>query len=567
MRNLSVVLLIEAAMVVFGAPSVGARTTVPPAPATQSPADYRHEIEAALERHTRVLASDAYEGRLPGTKGDSLAVAYIVTEYERIGLTPGAQGGLFRQAVPLLTRTVAATATVLAGGRTIELRAPANMILRDVRPGEISMNAARAVFVGYGIVAPQLGRDEYHGHNVAGQVVFMLDGHPPTNPSDTTKGHLPPMWGPEATSEGKVAAARARGAAAVIFLHDSALAGYPYSWIEEQWRDGAIRSDTVPTDTTGQSMLSLYLPRARAAEILTAAGQDLGRLGPKAASGGMVPVPLNLSLAVRSDTRVRRFTSSNVIGKIEGTNRSQGGDAVVYTAHWDHLGRDTTLKGDQIYNGAVDNAGGVAQLLEIARALMRSAPRPPRTIVFIATTAEEPGLLGASYYVAHPTYPLVHTLAEINLDFFLPWGRTRDVINYGPTGSTLDDVVAKVARSEGRSVTPDPTPEENFFQRADQYPFALAGVPSIFPAPGSRYVGRPEGYGAAKIKEYAEHDYHQVSDSIRSDWDWSGAAQEVAFLTRVGYLVATGSRYPTWKVSTSCPSCRARRATASTLVR
>ena len=233
----------------------------------------------------------------------------------------------------------------------------------------------------------------------------------------------------------------------------------------------------------------------------------------------MVPVPLNLSLAVRSDTRVRRFTSSNVIGKIEGTNRSQRGDAVVYTAHWDHPRRDTTLKGDQIYNGAVDNAGGVAQLLEIARALMQSAPRPPRTIVFIATTAEEVGLLGASYYVAHPTYPLTHTLADINLDFFAPWGRTRDVINYGPPNRVYARRCrSQAARSEGRSVTPDPTPEENFFQRADQYPFALAGVPSIFPAPGSRYVGRTEGYGAAKIKEYEEHDYHQVSDSIRSDW-------------------------------------------------
>jgi Zn-dependent M28 family amino/carboxypeptidase len=208
----------------------------------------------------------------------------------------------------------------------------------------------------------------------------------------------------------------------------------------------------------------------------------------------------------------------------------------------------------------VDNAGGVAQLIEIARVMSHPVPRPLRTLLFIATTGEEEGQLGAAYYVSHPSYPLAQTIANINLDFFEPWGRTRDVINYGPTGSTLDDILAAVARQEGRTITPDPTPEEDFWRRGDQYRFALAGVPSSFPAPGIHYVGRPEDYGLTKGKEYTDRDYHEVSDEVRPDWDWSGAAQEVGFLAEVGYRLASDSIPPVWKDSTMCPACRSRGA-------
>jgi hypothetical protein len=534
-----------------------------PSTATRNGRRDQREIERALERHVHVLASDAYEGRLPGTKGDSLTVAYTVKEYQKIGLAPGGPAGLWQQPVPLLTRSVVATAIIRARGRTIVLHAPGDMYMRDVPAGESAVNGSHALFVGYGVVAPQQGRDDYHGRNVVGNVVFMIAGQPPASTSDAAKGQTAVTWGAEATPEGKVAAAMARGVAAVVFIHDSTIAGYGFSLLRSQWGDNAIRPDTATAGQGRQPMVSLYIPHDHAQAILAATGHDLSRLEDEAASGGMAPLALDLSVQVRSTTRVRRFTSPNLIGRIEGTDRSKRSQAIVYTAHWDHLGRDTTLRGDQIYNGAVDNAGGIAELLEIARMFRRITPRSPRTLVFIATTAEEEGQLGASYYVAHPTYPLSHTLADINLDFFEPWGRTRDVINYGPTGSTLDDVFGSVARAEGRSVTPDPTPEENFWQRGDQYRFALAGVPSIFPAPGIRYVGRSDSYGLEKAKDFTVHDYHQVSDEMRSDWDWSGAAQEVEFLTQLGYRIARESRHPIWKASTMCPSCRARRAAAS----
>jgi Zn-dependent M28 family amino/carboxypeptidase len=296
----------------------------------------------------------------------------------------------------------------------------------------------------------------------------------------------------------------------------------------------------------------------QAAAALREAGQDLGKLEARAMAGVRPPLTLDLDVRVQTTAQFRRFGSSNVIGKLEGVDRRSPG-VVVFTAHWDHLGRDSTLEGDQIYNGAVDNAGGVAQLLEVARRMKQMRPGPGRTVLFIATTGEEEGQLGASYYVAHPSYPLAQTLANINLDFFLPWGRTRDVINYGPTGSTLDDIIAAAARAEGRAVTPDPTPEEGYWQRGDQYPFALAGVPSAFPAPGTHYVGRADDFGVTKNKEYTDRDYHQVSDEVRSDWDWAGAAQEVVFLTNVGNLVAADSVAPRWKDSTVCPACRDQR--------
>jgi Peptidase family M28 len=512
------------------------------------------KTEAALKQHTTVLASDAYEGRLPGSRGDTLSVAYIIKQFRQVGLRPAAPGGGFEQPVPLVTRHVDATATFRGAGRVITVQAPDQMFMRDVAPGTSGVHGSHVIFVGFGIVAPARRRDDYHGQDIRGQVVMMLVGSPPATLSDTTR--IPQVtWGPEATGEGKIAAARARGATAIIFVFDSALTGNSFSQVAPLYGDRAIRSDTV----AATPITALYLAPEASARVLAAAGRDLDDLEKQAGPGTMAPLTLDLDVAVRSDTRLRRFTSPNVIGQLDGADPARRGQVVVFTAHWDHLGRDTTLKGDQIYNGAVDNAGGVAQLIEVARTMSRP-PRPPRTLLFIATTAEEEAQLGAAYYVAHPSYPLAHTVANINLDFFEPWGRTRDVINYGPTGSTLDDILAAVARKGGRTVAADPTPEENFWQRGDQYRFALTGVPSVFPAPGIHYVGRTDAYGPMKGQEYTEHDYHQVSDEVRSDWDWSGAVQEVGFLAEVGFAVASDSAWPTWKDTTMCPACRERGA-------
>jgi Zn-dependent M28 family amino/carboxypeptidase len=520
-------------------------------------------IATALERHVRALASDEYEGRLPATKGDTLTVSYIVDEFSRIGLAPGASGGQFTQPVPLVSRSLRASLDVKGSQGSASFATPSDFVIRDQPSSDsLSVKNGDVVFAGYGLKVPRYGWDDYKNADVRGKIVLMLLGQPPLEAYRdsvhvTGEQSRAPVWD-EVPSARKLSAALARGAAGVLFLHDSAAAGYPYQALIAAYGVATIALDT-PRIRSNAPAVTGYLSARAAEHVVTAAGKSLDELTRASNSRTFTARLLPIAFTLRTRGATRFFTSPNVIGRIDGTDSISRREAVVYTAHWDHLGRDATRKGDQTYNGAVDNAGGVAQLIEIARAFTSAPARPRRTIYFIATTAEESGLLGASYYVGHPVVPMTQTVANINLDFFLPWGRTSDVIDYGPTGTTVDSVLAEVARGQGRSITPDPTPEEHYFQRGDQFPFAMAGVPAIFPAPGVHYVGKPDGYGKTKLDSYIQRDYHQVSDEVRSDWDYSGAVQDVILLARVGYNVAQTERRPTWNATTKCAACRERR--------
>ncbi len=287
-----------------------------------------------------------------------------------------------------------------------------------------------------------------------------------------------------------------------------------------------------------------WISRDVAEQLFSAAGHDFEELKARARTPGFEPVPLDGTADFTVALERRTVQSQNVVAKVAGAVSPD--EHIVYTAHWDHLGRDTTLQGDQIYNGALDNATGTGGLLEIAEAFMALPTPPDRSILFLAVTAEEQGLLGARHYAENPLYPLDRTLANINVDGVNQWGRTEDVVVVGYGASTLDDVLAERARSQGRALTPDPEPEKGFYYRSDHFEFAKQGVPALYIDTGTRYRDRPEGWGQQKRDEYTENDYHKPSDEIKEDWDLSGAVEDLQLLFMVGYDVAQAADWPEW---------------------
>jgi Zn-dependent M28 family amino/carboxypeptidase len=288
----------------------------------------------------------------------------------------------------------------------------------------------------------------------------------------------------------------------------------------------------------------------KAKELFAAAGQDFDALKKTAVSKDFKPVALNAKATFHLKNNLRTIDSQNVIAKLEGSDPNLKNEYVIYTAHWDHLGKDDSLPGDKIYNGARDNASGVATILGIAEAFTKLQTPPKRSVLFIAVTAEEKGLLGSKYYAEHPLYPLEKTLAEINVDEANVWGRTKDVTIVGLGNSTLDDTAQAAAALQGRTLRPDPEPEKGFFYRSDHFEFAKQGVPALYINPGVDYVGKPEGWGQQKHDEYDKTDYHKPSDEIKPDWDLSGAVDDAQFLFAIGYNVAQGDKYPEWKPGT-----------------
>jgi hypothetical protein len=299
-----------------------------------------------------------------------------------------------------------------------------------------------------------------------------------------------------------------------------------------------------------------------AKKLIAAAGRDWESLQRAAQSKDFKPLPLEAKVDFRIKNKLREFVSRNVVALCEGSDAKLRNEYVIYTAHWDHLGRNESLTGDQIYNGALDNATGTAGLLTLARAFQKMRPAPQRSILFLATTAEEEGLVGAQYYALQPLYPFSRTLANINLDGFFPFGRTKDVINFTAGYSTLDEVVNQVAAAQGRIVKPDFLPSGGMLYRSDHFEFAKAGVPFLFATSGLEAIDKPGGYALGKIIEYNKH-YHNVSDEIRPDWDFSGVAEDAQLFFMVGYRIAQADRYPEWKSGVEFkrqPEARRKRA-------
>ena len=507
---------------------------------------------AEMLRHIQVLASDTFEGRGPGTPGEELAVAYIVDQYRRLGLKPGNPDGTYIQEVPLVGFKTRATGEFHAGGRSIIPKPNGDWVAVSRRAADdVSVRNSEVVFVGYGVVAPEYQWDDYKGVDVKGKTIVMLVNDPAVvDPKDASKLDDNVFKGKAMTYYGrwsyKYEEAARQGAAAALIVHETGPAGYPFEVVVGSW--SRENFDIPAADgNAGRPAVESWISLDLAKSLIAAGGQDFDALKKTAATRDFKPVALNSIADFTLKNTRRDVKSKNAVARLEGSDPRVKDETVIYTAHWDHLGKDEALKGDQIYNGAADNASGVAMMLEIAEGFA-SMPPPRRSILFLAVTAEEKGLLGAKYYAEHPLWPLETTLADINTDVINLWGRTTDVTSVGLGLSSLDESLGKLAAAKGRTVIGDPEPEKGSYYRSDHFEFAKKGVPALNAKGGVNYIGKPPGYGLQKRDEYTKNDYHKPSDEVKSGWDLAGAVDDARLLLEVGRVIAAGDTYPEWKL-------------------
>ncbi|HEY0170599.1 MAG TPA: M28 family metallopeptidase [Pyrinomonadaceae bacterium] len=540
-----------------------------PTPATTAAAGLPADLKPALDsinaddmmRHIKTLSADEYEGRGPGTKGEELTVKYITGEFQRLGLKPGNPDGTFVQKVPLAGFRAEPEGVFKAGGKEMRLENLKDYVAvsRRYEP-QVNVDDSDIVFVGYGVTAPEYGWDDYKGLDVKGKTIVMLINDPAV-PSASNPNELDPnaFKGKAMTYYGrwtyKYEEASRRGAAAAIIVHETGPAGYGFEVVSGSW--GRENFDIVsPDKNAGRVGVESWITLDKAKELFAAGGQDFDALHKAATTKEFRPVALNAKATFHVKNTLRTIDSQNVVAKLEGSDPALKNEYVVYSAHWDHLGRDEKATGDGIYNGAIDNASGIAQTLEIAEAFTKLPTPPKRSLVFLAVTAEEKGLLGAKYYAEHPLYPHAKTLANINIDGANQWGRTRDLTIVGEGNTTIEDLAREVATAQGRIMTPHPEPEKGFYYRSDHFEFAKQGVPAFYADTGTEYVGKSPDFAKQKRAEYEANDYHKPTDEIKPDWDLSGAVEDAHFLLAVGHRVLQGDKWPEWKPGTEFKAAR-----------
>jgi Zn-dependent M28 family amino/carboxypeptidase len=533
------------------------------ASAASAPALPRIDAAAVLE-HTKTLASDAFEGRGPGTKGEALTVDYLTRQLREMGLAPGNPDGSWVQSVPLVGTTVQGQPPLVfrKGTTRATLAWHDDYVAWTKRVSQqVSLDASPLVFVGYGVKAPEFRWDDYKGRDLKGKTLVVLVGDPPVpDPSNPQKLDPGTFGGRAMTYYGrwtyKYEIGAELGAAGVLIVHETEAAGYPFAVV--QGKTAEQFDVEAPDGNAGRAAVEGWITQQQARSLFALAGQDFDALKKKAVTRDFEPVELGVTASVTLDNVLRKVPSANVAAKLEGSDPKLRSEWVVYTTHWDHFGIGPAIDGDSIYRGAVDNASGTAGLLEIARAFTKLSPRPKRSLLFLFVTAEEQGLLGSAWYADHPLYPLARTLAVLNLDALNVHGRTRDLTIVGLGLSTLDDTLARAAKAQGRTVEPDPTPEKGSYFRSDHFPFARKGVPSIHAGGGVHYVGKPAGYGQQVRAAYIANDYHKPSDRVRPDWDLSGAAEDLELYLRAGFEVAQGDGWPAWKPGAEWKAARDR---------
>ncbi|MET0319835.1 MAG: M28 family peptidase [Duganella sp.] len=535
----------------------------------QAPAAALSTISADdLVRHIKVLASDDFEGRAPGSAGETRTVAYLTQQFKQLGLKPGNPDGSWVQAVPLRGMTPTPSFSYTIAGKTVTLGFPEQFVAHSTsQPDRISVDRSDLVFVGYGVQAPEYGWDDYKGVDVRGKTLLMLINDPAV-PDPANPGQLDPSLfkGKAMTYYGrwtyKYEIAARLGAKAAIIIHETRPAAYPWDVVRsggnaEQFSLVQAKGGDDPDAPAVPGWIQLDQAKA----MLAAAGQDFDRLKQQALTRDFRPVSLNGTASFKVDNTSRMIDSHNVVALIEGSDPKLKHELVVYSAHWDHLGIDERLPGErtrQIYHGALDNASGTAALLALAKAYQALPVPPKRSILFLATTGEERGLLGAKYYASHPLYPLKTTVANINIDGINAWGKTAQIENVTSGHSSIDGLLAKYAQAQGRKMENDSRPELGSFYRADQLEFARVGVPVLYTKARSGYLDKPPGYAAQVVDHYFGNDYHQVTDDVRTDWDFSGGVQDIGLLFQVGLDIAQGAT-PTWNAGSEFKAAGDRR--------
>jgi Zn-dependent M28 family amino/carboxypeptidase len=501
----------------------------------------------------RTLSSDEFEGRGPGSKGEELTIQYLERQFRSAGLEPGNPDGTYLQAMRLvgITPDPQMKLRFTGHGRSLVPKFESDFVAWTKRVVDTSAVDADIIFAGYGVQAPEFNWDDFKGLDVRGKILVVLINDPPV-PDPQNPAQLDPntFGGKAMTYYGrwtyKFEKAAELGAAGCLIVHQTDRAGYPWEVVRDSW--SAEQFDLESSDKNMNRLaLEGWISHETAEMLFRMAGIDLAKLTASAATREFRPVPFGLRAAITIHNRLRTIDSHNVIARLTGSDPKLKESYVIYTAHWDHFGVGPEVNGDRIYHGAVDNASGTAALLEIARAYKQLKTPPRRSVLFLSVTAEEQGLLGSAFYAEHPLYPLARTAVDINMDVMNVYGRTRDITMIGMGNSTLDELVADTARQQGRTVKPDPEPEQGHFYRSDHFSFAKEGVPAFDPSPGVDFAGRPEGWGLEMRRKYTAENYHKPSDKIQSDWEMSGAAQDAQLYFLVGYRVANSDAMPEWK--------------------
>ena len=502
------------------------------------------EIESLLHRHVSVLASDEFEGRAPATHGEELTVNYLRDQFEDIGIAPGNEGSYF-QAVEVTEITLAGAPELIIQGSDYAASfsyGDQQVVGSQQQVPFVTVQGSDLVFVGYGIVAPERNWNDYANIDVTDKTVIILVNDPGYATQDPAvfNGNAMTYYGRWTY---KYEEAARQGAAAAIIVHETGPAGYGWEVVNNSWTGPQIGL-TAANLNGNRAEIEGWITQETAEAVFDGAGLSYTELKQAAAQPSFTAVPMaDLKLNVSIENSVRTSLSQNVLAAIPGTTRPE--ETVIYTAHWDHLGIDPTLEGDQIYNGASDNATGTAGLLALAH-LHAQAPAPERTVVFLAVTAEESGLLGSQWYAQHPVYPIASTVANINMDNMNTVGRTRDVVVVGARSSELEDYLADAAGRQGRYIQSEPNPERGYYYRSDHFNFAKVGVPALYAESGEDNIEFGRDYGAAQAQDYTDNRYHQPGDEYRASWDLSGAAEDLRLYFDIGQRLANEQTFPEW---------------------
>lgn len=521
-----------------------------------------HDIEAAvasldtdeLAHDVQILSSDEFEGRFPASLGEEKTIEFLKKEFEKVGLKPG-NGQSFFQEVPLVEITaMPQTELVVTGGKNpLEFAYKDDFVGVTLRVQEkVAVENSDMIFVGYGIVAPEYEWNDYEGIDARGKTVVMLVNDPgfATEDPELFNGRTMTYYGRWTY---KYEEAARQGAACAIIIHETEPAAYGWSVVRNGWTGpnfSLVSEDGNASRCAVESWITLETART----IFEAAGQDYDHLKKSAAKPGFRAVPLDLKASLALENSIRKTVSRNVIGLLPGSERSD--EYIIYTAHWDHFGKDPNLEGDQIFNGALDNATGTSALIELAEAFQQLGSPPLRSILFMAVTAEEQGLLGSDYYATHPIYPLNKTVAVINMDSLNIYGRMKDIRIVGYGQSELDEYVKGYAEEVGRVVLPNPTPEKGSFYRSDHFPFAKQGVPALSAGSGIQHLEKGEEWGRAQKESYIREKYHQVSDEYDPNWDLSGMREDLHMYFMIGYRLSMESSFPDWNEGSEFKSKR-----------
>lgn len=511
--------------------------------------------DSSLTRYLSVIAADSLEGRKPFTIGETKTINYLKTEFSKLGLEPG-NGNSYFQEVPMVEIKSVPQEKMIIKGKTgsLDLTYLTDFVAGSRRlKDQVNIANSPLVFAGFGIVAPEYGWNDYKDLDVKGKTVVVMINDPGFADSTLFKGKNMTYYGRWTY---KFEEASRQGAVGILIIHDTEPAAYPWSVVRSGWSKSKLNLQSEDNGMN-RTVVEGWISFEKAKALFKLAGQR-DELMEAAKKTGFKAVDLGLTTSLTIKNKIKKSRSYNILAKISGNKRKD--EAIIYSAHWDHLGIGEKVKGDSIYNGAVDNATGVASLLELAAAFKKLPKQPERTILFISYTAEEQGLLGSEYYAKHPVFSLPKTVANINMDMMGIAGKTKDIVVYGFGQSELEDYAAASAKKQGRVVVPDPVPSSGLYYRSDHFNLAKVGVPSLFTGSGVDNINKGRKWGLKQVADFTKFRYHSPQDNFDAKtWDLAGIVEDVRLVFDLGYRLSNEASYPKWKAGSEFKAIREKK--------